>query len=96
MSLYELQKLVCDVNRDPVSREAFFKDDEGFSLNYALSANERRAVLERNYGQLYAAGVHGLILRPFSLLHKVSETEYLDALRKACSLRADPQTGELI
>ena len=95
MSLYELQKLVRDVNRDPVSREAFFHDDKGFSFNYTLTDDERRALLERNYGELYAAGVHGLILRPFSLLHRVSEKEYLDALRNACSLRADPQTGEL-
>ena len=95
MSLYELQKLVRDVNSDSALREAFFYDAEAFSFNYLLTDDERKALLERNYGALYLAGVHGLILRPFSLLHKISETEYLNALRKVSPLRADLQTGEL-
>ena len=96
MSLYELQKLIRDVNCIPSAREQFFKQDRIFIDGYELTERESDAVANRDYGTLYAAGVHGLILRPFSLLHGVSETDYLKLLREVCDLRADPQTGEPI
>jgi hypothetical protein len=30
---------------------------------------------------LYDMGVHGLILRPFTILHKMSDPDYVKALR---------------
>jgi len=32
-------------------------------------------------GALYGMGVHGLLLRPFTILHKVAEPDYLKAIR---------------
>jgi hypothetical protein len=34
-----------------------------------------------NVRQLYAMGVHGLLLRPFTLLHNMPEPDYLKAIR---------------
>ena len=82
MSTYTLNKMIRDVNRDPALRESFFKDAAAFAAGYSpLSDEERRAFLAKDIGALYKLGVHGLILRPFTLLHKVPEPAYLAAIR---------------
>jgi hypothetical protein len=82
MSIYALQKLIRDVNRKPDCRTAFFDDAAQFAAGYELLPEEREALLARDVSRLYALGVHGLLLRPFTLLHKMSEPDYLTAIRK--------------
>lgn len=81
MSLYALQKLIRDVNRKPACREAFFQSAETFAAGYELAQSEREALIRRDVRALYAMGVHGLLLRPFTLLHKMPEPDYLKAIR---------------
>ncbi len=81
MSLYALQKLIRDINRDPAVRAAFFAGPETVAAERDLTAAERQALVARDYGALYRMGVHGLLLRPFSILHKVPEPDYLAAIR---------------
>ncbi len=81
MSLYALQKLIRDVNRRPPCRDAFFQSAEKFAEGYELTDAEREALIKRDIGKLYAMGVHGLLLRPFTLLHKMPEPDYLKAIR---------------
>ena len=81
MSLYTLQKLIRDVNRKPNCREAFFKSPETFADGYELAEDEKRALVARDITALYAMGVHGLLLRPFTIMHKMSDPEYIKAVR---------------
>jgi len=81
MSLYALQKLIRDVNRKPACRDAFFQSAEKFSAAYDLTPDERAALTGMNVRKLYALGVHGLLLRPFTLLHEMPEPDYLKAIR---------------
>ena len=81
MSAYALNKMIRDVNRDPARREQFFADAAAFAASYALTEEEARAAVTRDVATLYKLGVHGLILRPFTLLHKMPEPEYLAAIR---------------
>jgi hypothetical protein len=81
MSAYTLQKLLRDVNRKPACRAAYFESPAKFAEGYDLTPEEREALLSMNIGELYARGVHGLILRPFTLLHKMPEPDYLKAIR---------------
>lgn len=81
MSIYALQKAIRDVNRDPVKRAAFLEAPGAVAAQYPLSEAERVALQARDYAALYAMGVHGLLLRPFSILHAVSEADYLRAIR---------------
>jgi hypothetical protein len=81
MSLYALQKLIRDVNRRPACRDAFFQSAEKFAEGYDLTPDERTALAGRNIRALYAMGVHGLLLRPFTLLHNMPEPDYLKAIR---------------
>jgi hypothetical protein len=81
MSLYALQKLIRDINRKPACREAFFRSPEQVAADYELTISERQALVTRDVTALYAMGVNGLLLRPFTLLHKMSEPDYLRAIR---------------
>jgi Aromatic-ring-opening dioxygenase LigAB, LigA subunit len=81
MSLYQLQKLIYHVNRDSAQRERYRQDPAGFVKNYELSAAEAKAALDVDVRALYSMGVHSLLLRPFSLLHKVSNEDYSKALK---------------
>jgi hypothetical protein len=82
MSLYALQKLIRDVNRSPQRREAYFQSPATFADSYDLAQRERDALLKLDMGELYGMGVHGLLLRPFTILHKVAEGDYLKAIRR--------------
>jgi hypothetical protein len=81
MSVYALQKLIRDVNRKPECREAFFAAPAQFAAGYELTEGERDALLALDVRRLYALGVHALLLRPFTILHKMSEPDYLNAIR---------------
>jgi hypothetical protein len=82
MSIYTLQKLIRDVNRDPRLREAYSAAPEQFAGGYELTDAEREALLALDLTKLYALGVHGLLLRPFSILHQVPEADYLRKIRE--------------
>jgi hypothetical protein len=81
MSVYALQKLIRDVNRKPACREAFFAAPAEFAGGYELTEDERDALLRLDVRRLYGLGVHALLLRPFTLLHKMPEPDYLNAIR---------------
>ena len=69
------------MNRRPQSREAYFQSPPKFADGYDLAEPERDALLRLDVGALYGMGVHGLLLRPFTILHKVAEPDYLKAIR---------------
>jgi hypothetical protein len=81
MSLYQLQKLIYHVNRDPAQRELYRQDPTAFIKTYELTDEETTAALNVDVRTLYSMGVHSLLLRPFSLLHKVSNEDYAKALK---------------
>ena len=81
MSLYQLQKLMFDVNRNTERREKYRADRTVFVAGYDLTAEEREAIEDLNIRKLYQAGVHPLLLRPFTLLHQISNEDYARALK---------------
>ena len=81
MSLYQLQKLLYHVNRDPERREQYRKNAQDFVKRYELTDPEAKAVLDVDIRGLYSFGVHSLLLRPFTLLNKVSNEDYAKALK---------------
>jgi hypothetical protein len=80
MSLYQLQKLIYHVNRDAAQRERYRQDPASFIKGYDLTQEEASAALNVDVRGLYVLGVHSLLLRPFSLLHRVSNEDYAKAL----------------
>ena len=83
MSLYQVQKLVQAVNRDAESRTRFLESRESFVREFELTGDERDALVQINIRDLYDMGVHPLLLRPFTIIHGVSEPDYLRAIRES-------------
>ena len=81
MSLYQVQKLIYHVNRDPERRERYSQDATAFVKGYDLTEQEGAAILNLDVRALYTLGVHSLLLRPFTLLNKVSNEDYAKALK---------------
>jgi hypothetical protein len=81
VSLYQLQKLIYHINRDSARRERYRQDPAAFVRNYELTDAEAKAALAVDVRALYSMGVHSLLLRPFTLLHKVSNEDYAKALK---------------
>lgn len=80
MSLYQLQKLMYEVNREPERRSAYRNDGAAFMARFDLTPEEKDAVAQLDIRTLYRFGVHPLLLRPFTLLHRISNEDYAKAL----------------
>jgi hypothetical protein len=76
-----LKEVRRDVNRKPSCREAYFQSPAKFAEGYDLTPAEREALLNFDVRTLYEMGVHGLLLRPFTIMHKMSDPDYIKALR---------------
>jgi hypothetical protein len=81
MSLYQLQKIIYHINRDSERRERYRRDPAKFVQGYELSEAEAQAILKVDTRALYQMGVHSLLLRPFTLLNRVSNEDYANALK---------------
>ena len=81
MALYPLQKLIRDVDTKEDVRRAYFAAPAEVIARYDIDTIEKAALLNQDFGTLYRMGVHGLLLRPFSILHAVPEKAYLEAIR---------------
>ena len=81
MSAYTLQKAIREINRDANARSSFMAAPVQALQGKGLTDEERDALVARDYRALYNLGVHGLILRPFSIINGTSEQEYLTAIR---------------
>ena len=81
MSLYCLQKLLYNLNRDPRVKARFDKDLEGLMSEYELDDEEREALRAHDIGKLYVLGVNGQLLMHLSSHIKQAWPEYIAAMR---------------
>ena len=82
MSLYSLQKLLYELNRDPEMRKRFSREREAVIGNYELDAEEESAILTEDVGLLYVLGVNGQILMHYAAMCGYEWHEYLEAMRE--------------
>jgi hypothetical protein len=82
MSLYEVQKLLFHVNRDPKTWHRFLGEREKLIAEYRLTEDEQRAVMATDFRLLYEMGVHSLLLGPLAAALGVSFPDYLAILRE--------------
>lgn len=81
MSLYQVQKLIYQLNRDPRTRERYAAERDAVLADYELTAEETGALTRPDIGLLYVLGVNGQLLMHFAALHKIEWTDYLDRMR---------------
>lgn len=82
MSLYYVEKLIYQLNRDPAVRTQYERDFEALLAHYDLSAEEQRAFREGDIGLLYVMGVNGQLLMHFAALRGYEWNAYLEAMRE--------------
>ena len=81
MSLYEVQKLLFHVNREPKIFDRFLRARETLIAEYRLTEEEQHALLETDFRSLYEMGVHSLLLGPLAATLGLSFPDYLAILR---------------
>jgi hypothetical protein len=82
MSLYYLQKLLYNLNREPALQARFKADPQGVIADYDLTEEERKALTEPDVGLLYVLGINGQLLMHYAALVGQSWDQYIDAMRQ--------------
>ena len=93
MSLYNLQKILYQLNRDPQTQARFETDQDDLLSQYDLSDEERRALQQPDIGLLYVLGVNGQILMHYAAWHKMEWDDYLEAMREGLRVHGTVRDG---
>ena len=81
MSLYQVQKFLFQLNREPDRQAAYAADPIEATNGFDLTAEERTALVEADIGLLFHLGVNGQILMHFAALHHIEWSDYLQRMR---------------
>jgi hypothetical protein len=93
MSLYAVQKLIYQLNRDPRVREQLQQDLDGLLAQYELTDDERNAIRDPDIGLLYVMGVNGQLLMHYAALRGFEWTAYIEAMREGERKYGPVRTG---
>jgi hypothetical protein len=93
MSLYAVQKLIYQLNRDPRVREQLAQDFNGLLALYELSEEERSAIRDPDIGLLYVMGVNGQLLMHYAALRGFGWNAYIEAMREGERKYGPVRTG---
>jgi hypothetical protein len=93
MSLYQVQKLIYQLNRDPRTRERYASERDAVLAEYELSDEERSAIVQPDIGLLYVLGVNGQLLMHFAALHKIEWLDYLERMRQGLKTHGAVREG---
>jgi hypothetical protein len=94
MSLYAVQKLIYQLNRDPAVRRRYQQSFEELLAEYELTDEEQRAFRESDIGLLYVMGVNGQLLMHYAALRGFEWNAYIEAMREG-ERRYGPVRGGL-
>ena len=93
MSLYQVQKLIYQLNRDPRTRERYAAERDAVLGEYDLTEEEKGALTQPDIGLLYVLGVNGQLLMHFAALHKIEWTDYLERMRQGLKQHGQVREG---
>ena len=93
MSLYYVQKLLYQLNRDPAVRKRFDSDRRALLEEYELTAEERDAIESGDVGLLYVMGVNGQILMHYAALLGQPWDVYINAMREGVRKHGPVRAG---
>ena len=93
MSLYNVQKLLFQLNRDPAVRRRFDQEFDTLLADYELTAEEQNALRDPDIGLLYVMGVNGQILMHYAALRGFEWSAYIEAMREGERKYGPVRTG---
>ena len=93
MSLYQVQKLLYHLNRDPDAQRSYRADLAGLLARYELTTDERTALEASDIGLLYVLGANGQLLMHFAAFLGLSWPAYIQALRDGVARHGPVRAG---
>ena len=93
MSLYQVQKLLYELNRDPGLQEQYFANKDSVLQNYKLDMEETDALKAPDIGMLYVLGVNGQILMHYAAMCGYAWPEYIQAMRDGLEEHGNVRAG---
>ena len=93
MSLYYLQKVIFELNRDAHVRERYDFDFDNLLRDYDLTDEEIGALKEPDVGLLYVLGVNGQLLMHYAALRGYEWEEYKQAMRDGVARHGKVRAG---
>ncbi len=93
MSLYNVQKILYQLNRDSKLQQQFTEDKNSVLDEYKLEADEREALSKPDIGYLYILGVNGQILMHYAAMCGLEWPEYIQAMRDALDKHGNVKAG---
>jgi Aromatic-ring-opening dioxygenase LigAB, LigA subunit len=93
MSLYYLQKLLYELNREPETQRKFKKNPKNVIQDFDLKKEERDALLKGDIGLLYVFGVNGQLLMHFAALIGMPWDDYIEAMREGVRKHGPVRAG---
>jgi Aromatic-ring-opening dioxygenase LigAB, LigA subunit len=93
MSLYQMQKFLYEINRNP-EVQSLFKQDRATALSrYRLTDEERGALASGDVGLAYVLGANGQLLMHFAALLGLSWPDYIQAMRDGVARHGPVRAG---
>ena len=93
MSLYQLQKCLYQLNRDPNIQERYRTGLDGLLNEYDLTDEEAGALRDGDIGLLYVLGVNGQILMHYAAFLDIEWFDYLDLMRAGVAEHGPVRAG---
>ena len=93
MSLYNVQKLLFQLNRDRAVRRRFDEEFDTLLADYELTQEEQNALRDPDIGLLYVMGVNGQILMHYAALRGFEWSAYIEAMREGERKYGPVRTG---
>jgi hypothetical protein len=93
MSLYQMQKFLFDLNRDPAVQGEYRSSAGTLVQRYELTPEERDAIIRGDVGLIYVLGANGQLLMHFAALLGMPWPAYIQAMRDGVAKHGPVRAG---
>ena len=93
MSLYQLQKFLFDINRDPAVQGEYRAAPAILVQRYDLTAQERDAIVAGDIGLIYVLGANGQLLMHFAAFLGMPWPAYIQSMRDGITRHGPVRAG---
>ena len=93
MSLYQLQKFLYELNREPRVQEEYRRDAAAVLGAYQLTDEERGALERGDIGLTYVLGANGQLLMHFAAFLGMAWPDYIQAMREGIARHGPVRAG---
>jgi hypothetical protein len=93
MSLYQLQKFLYELNRDPRVQQQYRADLTGLLERYELTEEERTSIVEGDVGLIFVLGANGQLLMHYAAFLGMPWPAYIQAMRDGVAKHGPVRAG---